>query len=115
LKIVNLLLAGIFGNIQAPSQLSKYSSAGSEGQGLFLFLSNAFKFAGVIAGIILVVQFITAGYMYISANGDSKKTEQAWAKIWQAILGLVIVASAFTLAAVIGRLLGFDILNPTIN
>ena len=108
-------MLSIFGNITAPSQLSKYSSAGTQGQGLFLFLSNLIKLAGVIAGIMLVFNFIFAGYMYISANGDPKKTEQAWTKIWQSILGLVIVAAAFTLAAVIGRLTGIDILNPTIN
>lgn len=107
-------MAGIFGNIQAPPQLSKYNS-GAPGQGLFLFLSNLFKFAGVIAGIVLVFQFISAGYLYITANGDAKKTEQAWTKIWQAIIGLVIIASAFTIAALVGRLTGIDILNPTIN
>ncbi len=108
-------MAGIFGNIQAPTQLSKYTTAGTQGQGLFLFLSNVLKFAAVIAGIVMVVQFVLAGYMYISANGDVKKTEQAWTKIWQAILGLVIIASAFTIAAVVGRLTGLNILNPTIN
>ena len=108
-------MAGIFGNITAPSQLSKYSSAGTQGQGLFLFLSNLFKFTGVIAGIFMVFQIIFAGYMYISANGDPKKTEQARTKIWQSLLGIVIVSAAFALAAVVGRLTGINILNPTIN
>jgi uncharacterized protein (DUF927 family) len=62
----------------------------------------------------MVIQIIMAGYMYISANGDPKKTEQAWAKIWQAVLGFVIVAVAFVLAAVVGRITGVNPLTPTI-
>jgi len=106
-------MAGIFGQI-APPINNSYFNAGTQGQGLFLFLSNIFKLTGTIAGIIMVVQFITAGYMYISANGDIKKTETAWAKIWQSLIGLVIIASAFVLTGVVERITGIKILNPEI-
>lgn len=103
------MLAGIFGNIQNPT---KYT--GSEGQGLFAFLSNILKFAGVIAGIYFVVQIILAGFNYISASGDVKKTEAAWAQIWQSIVGMLIVASAFVIAALVEKFTGIKILNPEI-
>jgi hypothetical protein len=106
-------MAGIFGDITPPLN-NKYFTSGTQGQGLFLFLSNIFKLIGVVAGIFMIIQFIMAGYSYISANGDPKKTEAAWTKIWQSILGLVIVSSAFVLAAVVGRLTGINILNPQI-
>lgn len=98
---------GIFGSITNPT---KYS--GNQGQGLFDFLSNLFKLAGLIGGIYMVIQFIQAGYGYLSANGDPKKIEQAWAKIWQSVLGLVIIASAFVLAGVVERLTDISILKP---
>ena len=83
-----------------------------EGSGLFLLLNNLFMFAGLVAGLYVVFQLISAGYLYISASGDPKKFEQAWNKIWQALLGLNIVAAAFALAAVVGKITGIDPLNP---
>jgi len=102
---------GIFGNITNPA--TKYPS--TQGEGLFNFLSNLFKLAGLIGGIFMVFQFIQAGYGYLSANNDPKKVEAAWAKIWQSILGLVIIASAFVLAGVVERLTGISILKPSIQ
>jgi len=99
--------AGIFGPIGNPTIYK--SNAGS---GLFAFVSNLFKIAGTIGAIYVVLQFIIAGYDYISANGDSKKTELAWAKIWRSILGLVIISSAFVLAGVVERLTGISATQP---
>jgi hypothetical protein len=49
--------------------------------------------------------------MYMSAEGDIKKTALAWAKIWQSVLGFVIIASAFVLAALVTRVTGIDIIK----
>lgn len=102
-------MIGLFGTIQNPT---KYAS--DQGSGLFTFLSNIFKLATAIGGIYLIVQIILAGFQYISASGDVKKTEAAWAQIWQSLLGLVIIAAAFIIAGVVGRLTGINILTPTI-
>jgi len=106
----------LFGTIDPPDAVQKYINLGNNqaGSGLIVFISNLLKFAGIIGGIYLVVQFILAGYGYISANGDPKRTEAAWAQIWQSLLGIVIIASAFVLAGVVGRITGINILNPTI-
>lgn len=101
--------ATIFGTINNPTA---YSS--SNGQGLFTLLSNLFKLAAAAGAIFVVFQIISAGFMYISAAGDPKKFEAAWNKIWQAMLGLIIIAVAFTIAAVIGKITGIDPLNPKI-
>jgi hypothetical protein len=107
-------MPGIFGNIAPPPGTNKYIHAGDQGAGLFLFISNLFKLSVVIAGIFFVYQIISAGFAYMSASGDIKKNELAWAKIYQSILGLVIIASSMVIAGVIGRITGFDLLNPTI-
>lgn len=100
----------IFGSISNPTN---YQS--KDGSGLFVLLNNIFKLAGVIAGIFFIVQLILAGYGYLSSNGDPKKTEAAWAKITQSLIGLVIVASAFVIASVVGSFLQMDIINGTIE
>lgn len=52
-----------------------------------------------------------AGYGYISANGDAKKTEAAFAKIWQSIIGMGIIAASMVITAIVERLTGIQILN----
>jgi hypothetical protein len=103
------------GGISPPPAISKYITPdGVKGQGLFTFFSNLLKFAAVIAGLALIIQIIMAGYGFIMANGDSKKMTAAWDKIWQSLLGLLIVASAFILAGLAQRLTGIDPVNPII-
>jgi hypothetical protein len=106
-----LPIFGIFGTVANPLA-GKYDS--TSGEGLFAFISNIFKLIGTLAGIYMVFQIIMAGYGYISANGDPKKTEAAWAKIWQSVVGLVIIASAFIIAGLVERFTGINILNPVI-
>jgi len=102
-------MIGLFGTIQNPT---KYTS--TQGQGLFDFLGNVLKLAAVIGGIFMIVQLIMAGFDFIGASGDVKKIEMAWAKIWQSLLGLVIIAAAFIIAGLVGRLTGINILSPQI-
>jgi len=97
----------IFGKIQNPTKFAEGP------QGFFDFLSIIFKVAGVVAGLFFVIKIIMAGFSYMSASGDEKKTAIAFATIWQSIIGLVIVAGAFVLAGVIGNILGINLLNPT--
>lgn len=101
-------MIGIFGTISNPTAFADGPA------GFFNFLSAIFKLAGTIAGIYFVIQIIIAGYTYLSANGDEKKTTQAWATIWQSLIGITIVASAFILASAVGKLVGIDPTNPVI-
>lgn len=101
---------GVIGGIANP--LPKYAS--TNGEGLFKFLGNILKFAGTIGGIYMIIQLILAGYGYINANGDPKATSTAWSQIWQSILGMVIIASAFVIASVVERFTGIKILAPVI-
>jgi hypothetical protein len=104
-----------FGNIQLPPGVDKYGSL-TEG-GLVNFLNNVLKFMVVIAGIYMLFNLILAGYQFMSAGGDSKAVGEAWAKIWQSLVGLLIVAGSFLLAALFGWLIFGDwnaILRPQI-
>ncbi len=100
----------IFGTITDPT-----GSNSQNGSGLFSLLNSIFQLAGVVAGIFFIVQLILAGYGYLSSNGDPKKAEASWAKITQSLIGLIIVASAFVIASVVGAFLNINILNPTIE
>lgn len=102
------------GTIETPSALK---SLGGEPSGLITLFNNVLKLLIVVAGLYVLLNFIMAGYAFISAGGDPKKIELAWAKIWQSMVGLFIIAASFALAALLGQLLfgQWDaILNPRI-
>lgn len=105
---------GFFGKIALPSGVAEY---GDFGTGLVKFLNNILKLLIVGAGLFAFFNIIIAGYSFLGAGGDPKKIEQAWARIWQSLLGLLFVAGAFVLAAIFGILLFGDpsaIISPKI-
>lgn len=108
----------IFGDITPPPGVKKYIDIG-EGEipGLLIFLNNLVKFMIVIAGLYAFINIILAGYGFMSAGNDPKKIEAASSKIWQSLVGLLIIAGAFVLAAIFGQILFGDpraILEPKI-
>ena len=85
--------------------------------GLILFLTNILRLVFVAAGIFAFINLVIAGFQYMGAGGDAKQLEQAWGKIWQSLLGLIIVVGSFALAALIGFIVFGDasyILSPKI-
>jgi hypothetical protein len=91
------------GNINKPGALSNIAS--TQGEGLFKLLNNIMKVMIVGAGLFAMFNFITAGYEFISAGGDAQKINNAWNKIWQSMLGVLIAAGSFTIAGLLGKLI----------
>lgn len=106
----------IFGGITPPAAIQKFSSDGNP-SGLIDLFNNILRLLIVVGGLYALLNFILAGYAFMSASGDPKKVELAWAKIWQSMVGLFIIAASFALAALMGKLLFGNttaILKPTI-
>lgn len=104
-----------FGQISPPPGIANYAGGGV--QGIVLFANNILKLIIVIGGIMTFLNILLAGVAFITAAGDPKRIEQAWTKIWQSILGLVIIAGSFVIAAIIGWVLfgnATAILSPKI-
>jgi len=75
-------------------------------------LSGVIGFLTLVGAIYFVIQIILAGYGWISAGGDSGQLENAQKKIWQSVLGLVIIILAMVFVSLVGYLLGgIDFLN----
>lgn len=108
----------IIGPVAPPPGVSNWIGTDSGAvAGLLPFLNAILKFLIVLAGLYALLNLIFAGYQFMSAGGDPKNIEKAWSKIWQSLVGLVIVTSSFLLAAIVGWLLFKDptaILNPQI-
>jgi hypothetical protein len=64
------------------------------------------------AGLWFIFQFLVAGFQWLGAGGNKEAVAKAQGRMTSAIIGLVIVVAAIFLIDVIGRILGFKILQP---
>jgi len=107
----------LFGTINPPEAIKRFSPTGDP-SGLIILFNNILRLLIVGAGIFALLNFILAGYAFMSAGGDPKLVEKAWAKIWQSIVGLFIIVASFVLAALLGQILFGNaraILEPSIT
>ena len=112
---MSMLILQIFGKVNLPPGVIEYN--GLEEGGPTNFIGNILKLLILVAGLYALFNFVFAGYAFLSAGGDPKKIADAWAKIWQTALGLVVTASAFIVAGIISRFIYgnfFDIFKISI-
>jgi len=102
---MNYLAQGI-GTVNPPAPVSRFG--GGSLTGIPLFLNIILKTLVMGASIFALINFILAGYAYMSAGGEPKKIQDATSKITMTVIGLVVVAGSFTIAAIIGKLLFGD-------
>lgn len=60
-------------------------------------LYNALNIAYFVAGVIAVIVIIVAGINYASSGGDSAKVSKAKNQILFAIIGIILILSAFAI------------------
>ena len=116
-KVLAQNATSIVGTVDNPLPSAYRGVTAAQGGGLILFLTNILRLVFVVAGLFAFINLILAGFQFMSAGGDDNAIEKAMAKIWQSLVGLILVVGSFALAALFGYLLfgnaGF-ILNPQI-
>jgi len=106
-----MILQSVFGNIGNPLTKDTVSDTGYgdlASTDLVKFLNNVVALIIVIAGIWTVFNFISAGYIYLNSNNQPQKLTDAGNKILQSVIGLAIVAAAYTIAGILGFILFKD-------
>lgn len=99
-----------FGSIDNPlNTLAPNKYSGTSGEGLFQIAQNLLLFVIVMGGLFTFWNIIQAGFMFLSAGSEAKNITKAWDKIWQSIIGLLIMAGSFILAGVFGWLIFGDV------
>ena len=99
-------IAQIYGQVNPPPGVKNY--AFGDYRDIATFISNIIKFLIVGAGIFTVINLVLAGYSFLAAGDNPKNIENAWGKIWQSIIGLVVAAGSIVLAAIFGKLIFGD-------
>jgi hypothetical protein len=72
----------------------------------------------VVAALIFFIMLLIGGVRYIISGGDKGKTEAARSQITAALIGLIIVFSAWAILNLMSAFLGVNLSNfciPTIN
>jgi len=102
--LANAQQGGVAGATAQVDQVAQRAGVGSTdllsiiGRVINVFLS--------LCGIILLGLILYAGYLWMTAGGDSSKIEKAKAYIRNAVIGLVIIASAFAIVRFVMNMLG---------
>ena len=117
-----LAQADIFGTIEAPAGVKEYNdlagAGGSDGIGIIIFMTRFIQLLFVVGGLWVVFNVISAGFIYLGAQGDSKAHEKVRNQITMSVIGLLIMITSYGFASLIGLVFFGNplfILNPTIQ
>lgn len=109
----------LIGRIDPPPGVDVWQDqVGDDEIAIILFLSNIITLITIVAGIWTMLNFIMAGWIYITSSGDSSAGEKVATKMTNSVMGLAIVALSYTIAGIIGYLIFGDatfIINPKIQ
>jgi len=81
-------------------------------------ISGIVGLAFILGFLLTFAYFLTGGIQWITSQGDKNALEAARNKITNALIGLVIVASAYAVFKLVGNFFGIELPNikiPTIS
>jgi len=71
-------------------------------------INSVLNFIMVIAALLVLLYLVWGGIEWITSGGDKGKTESARNKITSAVIGLIILASAYAIFLLVINFLGFS-------
>ena len=66
----------------------------------------------IVSALATFLTIIFAGFRYITASGDKAKAEQSARMLNYALLGLALVAGAYLITTIVGKIVEIDLFNP---
>ena len=103
-------LAQVFNPVPDPPPGDLVENPG-EAFGYYLaFYWGVFVTVGMIAVLLF---FLWGSFDWITSGGDKNKVETARNKMMNAVVGAILLGSAYVIIGFIGYLIGIDLLKPT--
>jgi len=87
---------------------------GEGGKAIGMLIGNLMGGIMIIAFLLAFIYLIMGGISWITGGGDKAQLESARNKITNAIIGLIVVASAWAIMNLVGPFLGISFPNLTI-
>jgi hypothetical protein len=84
----------------APLGSAAQTSNADFGASLVTIANNALNLVLLFAGIIAVFYVMYSGFQYLTAGGDGEKVKKARAGIVNAVIGIIVIVSAFLIIRV---------------
>lgn len=97
---------GALNQMIALSKTSGYSSDGEPTAEIEEIVAHIIEYVLSFLGVIFICLIIYAGFLWMTASGDSEKITKAKSILINAIIGVIIVLSAYVITAFVLSRLG---------
>jgi hypothetical protein len=100
----------VFGTITPPAPIANYLGATDKtgGAAINAFLSNLIALIYAISAIVVVLMLVWGAFDWIISEGNKEKVQAAQHKIFNAVIGIALLAVAFAILTIIGQFTGFE-------
>ncbi len=89
------------------AQIQPYAPGAPRVTSFALLIENIVWAIWIIFTVVVVISFIFAGIMFLTAAGDSKKLETAKSAFVWGIVGVIVGVIAFTIITIVSRMILF--------
>lgn len=107
MKQLELQLPGDYEKIKSPITQPGFENLGA-------IVSKFLPYILGIAGLVLLLFLVMAGFQYLTSGGDPKATQSAQEKMTSAVVGFILLFTAYWLFQILGILMGLDFFKPGI-
>jgi hypothetical protein len=97
----------IFGTVKPPAPVAAIPGATGAAQ-LSSFLTTIIQLIYVAAALAFLFMIVIGAFQWIISGGDKEKVANAQKRITHAIIGIVLLALAFVVIGIIGKITGFQ-------
>jgi hypothetical protein len=94
--------SAIIGRVTAPGAVANINATSGGDIGVIFFISRLINFANIIAGILVMLNFVYAGFSYITSAGDSSAMVKINEKLTWSFIGIIIIVGSYTIAGIFG-------------
>ena len=110
------LLAQDFGHIDPPTEAHNPTAAQMNNPNTVLYklegiISTIIGVITIVAVLFFIIKFFTGAFSMITAGEDKGKFTSGLEKIKHAILGLILIVASYSLIALLGTVIGIQMLD----
>lgn len=109
---MNDQLNQVFGTITPPPELQGITGK-TGAEGINIFLGKTVEIIMALAGVVFIFMMVLGATQWITSGGEKENVAKARSRITHAIIGLIILSSAFFIARIFGDITGFQLFGKT--
>ena len=108
MKLLAADIKDIFGTIVPPPALYPLTANNATGaRAISQFLSNLIALIFSLSTVVLILMIIWGAFDWLTSQGDKEKIASARSKIINALIGSLLLATAFAAIQILGQFTGF--------